>query len=349
MEIFMAKSSKAQFARLDLESRIIANVALLEFCKTTSENYTKDDINELYDNVLKLKDKALESDRALDLVCKYDLENVNSVEDTKSRIALHKKEIAYKQLGYFSLSAGESVVIAPSTIGLLNIVLDNAKIKNSEDIAEKMFNRTLSDDEIKKIQAGLQSATPQIKESLRSDYQTYKAMSRKNSLIESVAKDISEFVENKNKTLDISFNVKKEDKPIRLEFRDDFNKDAKPNFLKVIGSLMAGGQANSAIEQKNNFEKFKTAVTPNGGDNVLEYALLGSKNNNPSDKDLFSAYQQKSEEIYYKALASILVEKELYARENNVSYDMNAYVNNINSVYITALKNGNNNIAALSF
>ena len=353
------QKKKLSTGRLSLETRIISAFALMEIAKTDVKNISEEDFKEIFEKVKELNEMAFEQDdmKAFDLVEKYNLDEISDITALKERIARNRVTNIYKQLGFFSLSKGETTEYTLSSAQILATMMHEVGIKNADEIAEKIVEGRLTEDEAEALHSNLSNCFGNLKKRLVQDFQIYNDQGYKNPYIELVRGDIEEYTFDKNKKLEIKYSVPKSKKPFRDVLRDNFNTGTKPEFLKLYGTMLIEGRnASKNVGLASNYEQFCKNLSSYLGDIDIKTVIdeaLGVSTQNLDDKKAEEArrkaYQEKCKELYFKTVAGLLSQKYEYNRTHGVSTDYDVYLQTIDNKYIKALSEGKNEIEMLAF
>ena len=108
-----------------------------------------------------------------------------------------------------------------------------AGIKNADELSVAIVKQELDEEKSDRLFKELNTRSGSLKKQLAADFKTYKDQNAANPLIEDIAKDISEYTYDKNRTLNYSYDVRKEQRSFRAALRESFNTGLKPEFLKL--------------------------------------------------------------------------------------------------------------------
>ena len=350
----MAKREKLKQKIKDfaLDTRILATFALLEFCQTSVANVGKEDFSELYRKVSELNAKVFEDEKAFELAARYETDQISSVEDLKERMQRNRVLNTYKQFGYFGLCSGREREHIPEAPEILSTIMYEAGIKNADELSVAIVKQELDEEKSDRLFKELNTRSGSLKKQLAADFKTYKDQNAANPLIEDIAKDISEYTYDKNRTLNYSYDVRKEQRSFRAALRESFNTGLKPEFLKLYGQMMtAGKNIGRGAPIDDSYKNFKTLMTEKYGEAALDSILnISPASPAEAEKSRKEAYAKKCSEIYHKTMASILSQKWEYNQSHKIQdCDYRTYVKTVEDRYIPDLCRGFNNIDVLAF
>ncbi len=357
----VAKSvkKKPSHKNLSLETRIITTFALIEFFKTDAKNISGNDLQEILDKINQLTQQAYDNDdmQAFDILRKHNLDGISNISELKSKIHRNRVINMYKQLGYFGLSQGTTKEYQMSSIETLATMMYVANVKNADEIAEKLVTKTLTDEEAELLQANISGGLGNLKKCLIKDFERYKYKNQANPIISEIAKDIEEYVFDENKKIQVSYKVKDSKKPFRKKLRENFNTSSKPEFLKLIGTMLTEGknaaQASSRASNYNQFCQILSNQYPQKDINKLVDNALGisisEADKEKAEQLRIDAYRKKCENLYFKTVAGMLSQKYEYNQTHKIQTDYDVYLKIIDSRYIKDLCDGKNNVYMLAF
>ncbi len=350
----MAKKNKKQV--LPLETRIITSLSLLEFCRLDEQNLSNEDLDILFNRVQEINNSALEDEQALDIAVEHDLEPIASQDKLREKIQRSRVINAYKTLGYFGLCSSSEHEHLQGSQEIVASVLHNLNIKEADDLADKIFHKTLDDENASHLFTEINKRKSMLIDNLRTDMRTYDDQRQKHPLIESVRPDLEEYTYSaKTKNLEIPFSCRKDDEVRQLfkdEVRGDFDTNTRHEFLRLCGQLMdTGRRSMEGLSHEENYASFKKSITAQYGEEAIDQAL-NIKDTDIAGKDIEAVrkekFKAKGEEMYFKTVAALLTEENNHNQRYDTSCNWTAFATKNIKEYIQGLLDGRNNLRALA-
>lgn len=319
-------------------------------------------IAKAYNDYMAEKLNSTQAAQVEETFAKYDLMDI-AVQQSDSEITVQQKlqslrqftaqhlpRIALSEKLGNKLSSGETEVIAQNLQGTLFVILDsqNNKKIDADDLAERILQGRLNDDEIDKVLPILKTAALKMQEQLKVDWQTYEDSQQQLPELEILRTDFENLINDNKK---IAYDTYPELNCSLMLIRDDFAKPegSKQHFLQMIGLLMSRGakpDSYAAFTQKEyyDFKKLFTEIYSADAEKVLDAFLdvPPTDDSKKSENLRQAAFAAKGKEMYYKFLGAALtkrceVEPHFYPDEFMRSVDR----------YIAGLKNGENKFEIL--
>ncbi len=358
----MAKTKKntvrlKKISDFDLETRLFTGYVLLEFSSITSES--KSNLAELYEIISDLNKRAqsFEDERALDLAVKYDTEQVKSPEDVKSFIAAKKREGLYKMFGFMPIAHGDSENVLINQEGLIGTMLAQGN-NQSFELAHKLITRELDDEDVHRLQEMIKQKAKTIREQLSIDLKTYQDMGVANSRIERYMPAMETLIYPAGRVEKLPFTVSRtaEGKIFRKKVRQNYNNKIKPDFLRLMGTAFHGGMMmakhGSVIGKSSGsqYGKFLSLLQEQYGD-AAEKVFDQAFNVKP-EETREEAFNRKSEEMYAKMLAGLLVQKAKSLKDVQQHFDktrVQEFLRVVDFNYVSKLEKGENDVFCLGF
>ncbi len=344
--------------RIGPETRILAIVALLDICKTDADNIGTAEIENLYQKISELNKKTFEDEETFAVVEKHRLDEITNVDELRERIRRNRAINIYKELGYFNLSSGSITAHEMSGTEIISTILHETGVKTADELSAAACSGTLTDKEAEKFKNILNGKQGELKKRLAIDFAIYNSQKTKDPAVEAIRRDIEEYTYDKKKSASFEFDVHPKDKGFRKSVRKPFNDQAKPDFLKLYGTMLTEGRnltlGNKTRSTYDRFrQKMEEAYGSDSLDSIIDRALgLSAQQSASPDADRLrqEAYAEKSKELYFKTLAGVLSQKYEYNLEHNSSTEWGNYVQTFNDKYIRELtENGYNYIDSLAF
>lgn len=363
----------------DVSKRLLIESAFLNY--GCLQRASEADIAKLYEEVEKLNQLSEINEEALEKVIKYDIENIKSKEDLKLRIHEMRAKTAEKIFEDVAKNANEAQVAA--VLESIGIPQKMSKRYAEQIFARKLYEELSPDDEktaqkcralsvgrrgknkeqsriiwADQLASHLFNKIDDLKKRTYFDLQTYQDANLKIELIEELLPDIKSNLNGLK--IDLKYTIKEENRPFNEQVRADCNRPdgVKENFNKIIG-LMAENGKNAVynLNLQSNYDAFARQMWHIFGPEKVEDALNLALGVAPEGKtmDAIKAERQKnylakSKELYTKLMVSLLAKKYEFDRQNsNRGINYKDYAQNIERLYITGLRNGENKVNVLGF
>ena len=297
----------------NLNGRLLVGTAFLDYCALAEISNT--DIDKLYAKIEKLNE--LSSEKDMELVVKYDLENLTSKDALKERIKQIRSQTAEKIFDYYALSEQNAAVVQG--------VMTRAGIKKdvaaemTQAISERKLDAPYKNDDARyadKLYAHLTTASKKMKENLAADYQTYCDTGAHNPVIEAIKDNIDSYVPAEEKALSYLTGKSDADKAFRGDIRDNFKEGIRPQFVTLYGLMMRNGQQRAKNPSLNsNYRDFEAQLKKICDTRGLNYLDEADKALCCQTQGLSAAearkvretrYNQKSQEVYFKTAYALL-------------------------------------------
>ena len=356
-----AIKTKSKNEQINLETRILATLAMLDICNTDADNLKPEDLNHLYNTINSLNKKTFEdnNEHAFNIVAEHELDEIKNIDLLRERIRRNRNLNIYKQLGWFGLAGGQLNNCKINGTKVIATLLYEIGIKNADDISAAVCGGSLNEDDALKFKTIIETKQALLKKRLASDFAVYNSQNTINTAIESLRPDIEEYVFDANQTKDYTFMVKKKDEDFRKNLRSMFDAYPKPEFLKMYGTmLMEGRNLAQGGNIGSNYDSFCKLMQKQFGEDapkIIDKALgITQEKSDTSDIENIrkQTYTNKCEELYFKTLAGVLSEK-FEANKHSIfcnNFNYNDFIKTFDYQYILPMvKNGINNIGALAF
>ena len=338
----------------NLNGRLLVGTAFLDYCALAE--ISNSDIDKLYAKIEKLNE--LSSEKDMELVVKYDLENVTSKDALKERIKQIRSQTAEKIFDYYALSEQNAAVVQ----GVMTRagIKKNVAAEMRQAISERKLDAPYKNEDTRyadKLYAHLTAASKKMKENLASDYQTYCDTGAHNPVIEAIKENIVSYVPAEEKALSYSTEKSDADKAFRRDIRNNFKEGIRPQFVTLYGLMMRNGMQRAKNPSLNsNYQNFEARLKEICGLNYLAEAdkALGCQTQGLSAADARKVretrYNQKSQEVYFKtayALLSLKI-KDDQTRSVPATTNYTTIANTIDIKFISDLCAGQTNVNCLA-
>ncbi len=347
----------SQIQDSNLNGRLLVGTAFLDYCALAEISNT--DIDKLYAKIEKLNE--LSSEKDMELVVKYDLENVTSKDALKERIKQIRSQTAEKIFDYYALSAQNAAVVQ-GVMTRAGIRKDVAA-EMTQAISERKLDTPYKNEDTRyadKLYAHLATSSKKMKENLASDYQTYRDTDTHNPVIEAIKDNIDSYVPAEEKALSYSTGKSDADKAFRGDVRNNFKTGIRPQFVTLYGLMMRNGQQRAKNPSLNsNYRDFEAQLKKICDTSGLNYLAetdkaLGCQTQGLSATDARKVretrYNQKSQEVYFKtayALLSLKL-KDDQTRPTPATTNYATIADTIDNRFISDLCAGQTNVNCLS-
>ena len=347
----------------DIKKRLIIEDALIQYNRLT--NFCSADLDELYAKIEKLNADCFVSEKAMDLVCQYRLDEISSKDALKERIVQMREQITQKIFG----QENKALFVSENSNAIAYVIEKSGINKpRAEKLAQKIWSKDLTEGlplkdaqnafgkkaaennaytwaDLLTVSLNEKSVQQTLHNNAGLDLYTYQKMSDHLSTVDDIIPTLEGNLDGTQLTFSFRPNAERD-----AYLRQDFDSGIKRDFLSFIGNMARHGrnlvmEGSSSPVYYTSFEKSLQKYAPEDFKARVDQAL-GIKSPSEAEKARRQAFDEKSKELYTKLMVGMLSEK-IRQSDGKIGIDYASFCQTLSDDYIKGLCAGVNDLKKL--